>query len=285
MCIAVIITNYSVRFPLIVVHNREEDISRPTSDLYLHDNILSAVDLKAGGIAAVGLNTSTGQFAVLTNCRMKDSLHPDGVSRGSILKQILTEGPSATISRRIESEVFQGGFHLYTGNSFINTDFDIHYLSNIPSTNSWQHSFASDKGDPKVFVTMNEHPCSLDDWRPKLNFVASHILANLSINPSLDSVDDLVDAVLKSLSSTDQLPARTEKSAYDWSPSPDLEPVAQQHIVIPATPLASCIFGTVSQTIMVTDHSAKAVHYRYRTVTHEDKPVFNSWHNCVIKYS
>lgn len=285
MCIAVIITNYSARYPLIVVHNREEDITRPTSDLFLHDNILSAVDLKAGGIAAVGLNITTGQFAVLTNCRMKDSFHPDGASRGSILKQILIEGPSAGVNHRINSEVFQGGFHVYTGNSFINHEFDIHYMSNIASNISWRHSFESSRGDLKIFVTMNEHPNSVCDWKPKLDHVESRILSDVSINRSMESVDDIINTVLLSLSNIEQLPARSDKSAYDWSPSPELEPVAQAHIVIPATQLSSCVFGTVSQTILVTDHSAKAVHYRYRTITHENKPVFNSWHNCVIKYS
>jgi hypothetical protein len=216
---------------------------------------------------------------------MKDSLHPDGSSRGSVLKQILIEGPSADVSRRIESEAFQGGFHVYTGISFINHEFDIHYLSNIASNISSRHSFESSRGDLKIFVTMNEHPNSVCDWKPKLDFVASRILSDVTTNRSMESVDDIINAVLMSLSNVDQLPPRSDKSAYDWSPSPELELVAQAHIVIPATRLSSCVFGTVSQTILVTDHSAKAVHYRYRTLTHENKPVFNSWHQCVVKYS
>ena len=285
MCIAVIIVNYSERFPLIVCHNREEDISRPTSDFMLNDGILSAIDLKAGGIAAVGLNTSTGTFAMLTNCRMRSSLRPEGSSRGAILKEVLLEGISESVTTRIRSDTFQGDFHIYTGNVYVSNTVHINYLTNITCQSNVDAHFVFGPAEPMhVIVRMNEHPDSLPDWEQKLKFVESSIKKLLISNRDMGKVDDLLEVIESGLSRLGPFRNPDTGKTYEWSQMPEGEDIAQTHVIFPATQLSTCTFGTVSQTRIIVDRQRSEVHYKYRTVTHERAPLFGAWKSCTLNY-
>jgi uncharacterized protein with NRDE domain len=285
MCIAVIIVNYSERFPLIVCHNREEDISRQTSDLMLNDGILSAIDLKAGGVAAVGLNTSTGTFAMLTNCRMRSSLRPEGSSRGAILKDVLLEGVSESVITRVKSDTFQGDFHMYTGNVFVKNTVHVNYLTNITCESNFDTHYAVGPSEPMhVIVRMNEHPDSFHDWKAKLNFVESSVRNLLITKRDVESVDYLLHVIESGLSRLGPFRSPDTGKTYEWSQMPEGEDVAQTHVIFPATQLSNCTFGTVSETRIIVDRQRSEVHYKYRTVTHEREPLFGPWKSCTLNY-
>lgn len=287
MCIAVIVVNYSKRFPLIIAHNREEDVSRPTSPVAVRDGILSALDLRAGGVAAVGLNVVTGTFVVLTNCRVKGSLHPDGQSRGALVRDVLMHGLSPSIRNEIHTTTFQGDFHLFTGSCFVTEEVRLEYLSNIPGV---------PVSDPvptqapdctlQVTVKMNEHPSSIEDWQPKIDFLEDVLLEALTENPNLESSDTVLNLVASFMSSTVPISSMQMNSVYPWSPCPELEPTVLHNIIVPKTQLAdSVIFGTVSQTVIVVDGQSRAVAFHYRTVTQEGLDVaFSPWDRHTVSY-
>ena len=288
MCIAVIVLNYSVRFPLIVAHNREEDISRPTSRLLLKDNILSALDLKAGGVAAVGLNTTTGTIGLLTNCRLKGSLHIDGLSRGSILRRGIQDGPSSSLEKDIGNEKFQGDFHMYLVNAFFHNTVQVNYFS---PTISEPVRINREVGDSalEVIVRMNEHPVSLSDWEPKLRWVESLISNTLCEHPNMESAEDVLKIIESCLSliGNGPLPILNPASDLGWSPTPVLERVALRQVILSPFETGLSSFGTVSQTLVVVDRDASTVHYRYRTLSHsvDTGTQFNSWNKCSLTYS
>lgn len=71
MCILALCTRASQRWPLVLVHNRDELLSRPTLPLDVSpEGLLWSCDtsVKNGG-SWMGLNVRNGNLAVLTNCR------------------------------------------------------------------------------------------------------------------------------------------------------------------------------------------------------------------------
>ena len=68
MCILVIAKNLNPRFPLVVVHIREELLTRATAEVALDPQTKAyfARDMQAGG-TWMGYNTKEGKLAVLTN--------------------------------------------------------------------------------------------------------------------------------------------------------------------------------------------------------------------------
>mmetsp|Transcript_13956 Transcript_13956/g.34490 ORF Transcript_13956/g.34490 Transcript_13956/m.34490 type:complete len:485 (+) Transcript_13956:358-1812(+) len=68
-------------FPFVCVHNRDEETDRPFSGCQIHDfdgtEILCSRDLRAGGMVT-GLAPNTGNFAVLTNCRIRPDFREAG---------------------------------------------------------------------------------------------------------------------------------------------------------------------------------------------------------------
>jgi uncharacterized protein with NRDE domain len=266
MCIAVLVINYSSKFPLIVAHNREEDMSRPTSDLVLRDGVLSAIDVKAGGVAAVGLDIMSGRFGMLTNCRVRASSHSDGMSRGSMLKEALKTGIDADMKNLIHSCVFQGPFHVYVGDAYVRENVGLDYCCSFAPENSRLMEFPVENSSPmEVIVRMNEHSSSEEDWIPKLHHVKQLIESELFNNPDCDSTDDLATLIEGCLSRSGNLSLQNP-SLFGWSPAPSLEPIALNRILIPATDIATYIFGTVSQTIMITDRENSLVDYRFRKI-------------------
>lgn len=69
MCILAYVTQFSRRFPFVLISNRDELLSRVTLPIGLDasTNVLWAIDGVAGG-SWLGFNVRSGRFAVLTNC-------------------------------------------------------------------------------------------------------------------------------------------------------------------------------------------------------------------------
>ena len=289
MCIAVIVVNYSPRFPLIITHNREEDPLRPTSDLGLWNHILSAVDLKAGGVAAVGLNVSSGQFAVLTNCRYHKSSRPGGVSRGSIVREIISNGVGDSIRDWIARTKFQGDFHLHCGNAFVDSKVEIEYFTNIDDLECEKSEYSVTPSAPlEVIVCMNQHPKSLSDWENKLTWVKSHVQSALSVNRDLNSISEVSDLIENIISKIDPISTNPGSGSYEWSPIPASESFIQAHIVFPNIEVSpGVLFGTVSQTIIIVDRDSRQIVYKYRRVegSTQNKVVdFLPWQHKLVNY-
>lgn len=82
----------SDEFPIIITHNRDEELSRETSEPFVsEDGILCSLDIRAMG-TWLGVNTKTGAFAMLTNCALHakvDELHV--ISRGKLVAHLLSK--------------------------------------------------------------------------------------------------------------------------------------------------------------------------------------------------
>ena len=280
MCIAVIILNYSQRFPLIVVHNREEDVDRQTSSLVRRDNVLAAFDFKSGGVAAVGMNVKTGTFAVLTNCRKAGGFNTTGESRGKLVQEIIED-----LNPDIAGRIFQGGFHLIKGNAFIIDSINIQYLTNMESSIYTQED-TSDSKELKIIVIMNNHAVSQCDWAPKLEYVKRELLVQVAHHPHIQSERDLTELITSVLSQTgDILPPLS--SDFDWSPNPGAEKKFQRCIIVPPTQIGmASVFGTISQTVFLTDAFSRRVVYKYREAVDfsRRRTQFSDWDERVISY-
>ena len=282
MCIAVIILNYSKRFPLLVAHNREEDIYRETSPLEQRGDVLAAYDIKAGGIAAVGLNIRTGTFAVLTNCRIKGSYLSSGESRGKFILEILEEWIP-----RVEGRVFQGYFHCLKGNAFGNEPKRIEYFTNL-NCNLYPGEDLVDNRELKIIVVMNQHPLCENDWTSKLLYVKNALSGRLQASSSIESGSELCDLVVSELSRTGfVLPSLNSECM--WSPDPEAEKILQRCIMVPPTLVRGgndYVFGTISQTVFVSDTVERSVLYRYRETvdlaTRSTK--FGHWSDRIISF-
>ena len=284
MCIAAVVLNYSERFPLIIAHNREEDTARRTGPVAVRDDILSALDLKAGGVAAVGLNVRTGTFAVLTNCRINGSFHTDGESRGALIRQVLSEGVSESIARDIRCKTYQGDFHLFTGSAFVNDTITLTYLTNIKGENSRELT----SSQLEVIVRMNEHPSSLHDWSSKIEFLRSLIRNELIRNPDMGSADAVLEVITRCMSITGPIPEPQSPipPTYPWSPVPGMEPTVLRRIIVPAISIDEHVrFGTVAQTVIVVDRGHRQVHFNYRSVLQDCPSVsFAPWEHHLVSY-
>ena len=291
MCIAVIITNYSRECPLLIFHNREENVLRKTSPLQLNGNVLSPIDVKAGGVAAIGMNVKTGLMAVLTNVRYSSSLHAEGCSRGSLLREVLEEEEDGLAEKLATREV-QGGFHLYLGNLFLEkfSENKITYYSYLGERGVESGGGASATTDlptdssslPSILVRMNEHPSNESQWR-KRDLVRDSISAALV---SGLSIAELCGAVTSCMSNSDPLPIHNHNEDYSWSSLPvECEREVQRHILVPKI---SCgeddYFATISQTLVYVDRTAREVHYQYRLVGGEQSKNFSSWDHRIIPY-
>jgi uncharacterized protein with NRDE domain len=280
MCIAVIVINFDKRFPLIICHNRDEDPTRPTSGLELREGILSAVDLRASGVAAVGMNTETGSCAILTNSRNVFLTRKDGVSRGQLIKNVLLEFQTERTPDHILSKTYQGGFYLFMANCFIRDGVTIDYISNVDG--NWHERFA-EGSESRILIKMNEHPISQDDWCSKINHVRARFSEWIKSGEKAQTLDEIFTTLEGIMSETENTELSAHKTSNcSWSPCPAAESRLLSNILIPQAEIApGTSFGTVSQTMIVVDKQNHQVHYRYRTVNF---PLFSDWDHRVIEY-
>jgi len=81
-------------FPLVLVHNREEEFSREATDVQQDDSgIVAAWDKEAGG-TWMGLHAKSGRLMALTNVRTKHLPPVDRASRGKMVKDYLAGLPA-----------------------------------------------------------------------------------------------------------------------------------------------------------------------------------------------
>ena len=88
MCILAIGVECHPDWPLVVVHNRDEEWGRSTDPPQSHDGVIYARDAVAGG-TWMGLNSASGAFAALTNVRSSAPRPAGGPSRGALVLHAL----------------------------------------------------------------------------------------------------------------------------------------------------------------------------------------------------
>ena len=179
--------NYSPRYPLLLFHNREEDITRPTSKLVLKENILGAIDLKQGGTAAIGMNVKTGEFGLLTNVRMKQK-DENKLSRGIFLSNVL--------QNKNHNNIHCGDYHMYSGSLFLslNDPVKVEYNSNILYP-EYCVKFFFEFSDFSIIVRMNEHPTTESFWKKK-NWLERELYNRIVFNTDIDSLCKIVIEIL-----------------------------------------------------------------------------------------
>jgi uncharacterized protein with NRDE domain len=120
MCTIAALRAVHPHYPLLVVANRDEVLSRPSTPPVLHDSALGIVggrDLEKGGTwLAVRRD---GLFCGLTNQRPERPPNPHARSRGEVVLAVLrSEGPhaAAALVRGLEPRVYNG-FNLLFGDA------------------------------------------------------------------------------------------------------------------------------------------------------------------------
>jgi uncharacterized protein with NRDE domain len=126
MCIALLSSAHPA-YKLILIDNRDEFVNRPTAVANWwpspHQNVLGGCDLLRE-VQGTWLGvTKTGKMAVLTNFREENQKPAgEGVSRGAIIREFLTDVDGAKVGEWVKSVVNTGtardagGFSLVCGN-------------------------------------------------------------------------------------------------------------------------------------------------------------------------
>jgi uncharacterized protein with NRDE domain len=91
MCLTVLCFQVSRRFPLILIHNRDEFYDRLAEPAHYWENypgLLGGQDLRSKGMW-LGTQTQHSAFAAITNIRDPKSFKPDAISRGFVVRDFL----------------------------------------------------------------------------------------------------------------------------------------------------------------------------------------------------
>jgi uncharacterized protein with NRDE domain len=129
MCLILFAWKVRKDYPLILAANRDEFYNRPTAPMQWWEdqpNLLAGKDLQAGG-TWMGVNKS-GKFAAITNYRQFPITETFATSRGSLVKDYLTDNqltPAAYLKRLEEEGDGYDGFNLLFG-----TTDELFYYSN-----------------------------------------------------------------------------------------------------------------------------------------------------------
>ena len=205
MCIFVLALDTLPDFPFILIFNRDEYFTRPTTPpRILEDGLLCAIDQEKGG-TWMGLNTHTGAFAALTNVRCAA---PAGLeSRGQLVRRYLLGDTGQLSSSRYAS------FNLLTG--ALDGNSGAHNLKLSASTpedlsndGPWKPATYAVKhsGQSEVLAKSNDATGRLvsasdsgeENW-PKAVWLRAEIARLLSALPKDLSAKEGAEAVLQAL--------------------------------------------------------------------------------------
>lgn len=150
MCVAAVAFNINLTYPFVLIHNRDEFLSRPAAGLETDaKGVAGGKDLQSGGRwLGVVNNARKRGFAFVTNHRMVPK-HPQygDKSRGHIVSAYLEgDEPLPQFSRSLEDSLLK-----YQPFNFIAGDFEKLYFLNSVTLSSGEISegvFAVSNGDP-----------------------------------------------------------------------------------------------------------------------------------------
>jgi uncharacterized protein with NRDE domain len=127
MCLSLFAFRHHPNFDLILIHNRDEFLSRPTEPAHFwndHPTVLAGRDARDGG-TWLGV-TRSGRWAALTNIRNPSARKEAAPSRGHLVREYLVseENPAAFLMRLEDRKPAYNGFNLLVGNRE-----ELHWLS------------------------------------------------------------------------------------------------------------------------------------------------------------
>ena len=98
MCILAVASGCHDDYPLVCIHNREEERDRPTTPCELRPSgVICALDELKGG-TWMGLNRSSGLFSSLTNLRATNPPRGAPASRGLLVSELLESEPESELA-------------------------------------------------------------------------------------------------------------------------------------------------------------------------------------------
>lgn len=307
MCLLVVSVNQRTDLPFLCMHNRDEDLSRPTvmPDPLMQTEIIYGHDALYKGSTWMGLNRRKGLFACLNNVRNKHYEEPDKaqrVSRGLLVQRFLTAPflsvddtkENKTTTEKGQAVVHQLGGH-FPGFSMLHADLFLPapvrcmLLSNRPHPASFGEDFKGG-ADVAAHVVVPDgcHAMSnghFDDisW-PKVKYVKDKVGEIIDKFPPLPSDPTEEKAAILALVELLAVPMSFE-AAFDASLLPDFsfsslppdKEAANQRVFIPhvrgkAIPPLE-LSGTRSQTLVL--RTAKHVYFFCRST--DDYPTMGKW--------
>lgn len=174
-------------YPLICAHNRDENRDRPSSGERLEPEtgLVCGRDLRAGG-CVMGLDSSSGRFAALTNVRTRHKRDPATVtSRGRLVEHLVC-GRSPPLSEYIDEHLLDP-FHVVCGDAFAE-DPCVQYARCCPEEDEagsvvrFETSAVQEVGQG-VFVVSNEDRAAGSGTWPKCNWLQEQVAGFMAALP------------------------------------------------------------------------------------------------------
>jgi uncharacterized protein with NRDE domain len=195
MCIATIIINKIKEFPIIILHNREENIvknkknkkkNRKTQKPEIINEILYPKDMIKGG-TWIGMNVKNKNIAFLTNSFLKENKEDKvyETSRGSLIFEYLKDKESINeFEKRFED---YDGFNIIYGN-LIQREF--YYYTNIEMK---ENEIKKSKLKEGINVLSNTY---LNDESSERIKILNQMLNNFFDDKSTNQLNDLKSIIL-----------------------------------------------------------------------------------------
>jgi len=276
--------------PLIIAHNRDENRDRPSGDDQLEDTtgIVCGRDLQAGGMV-IGVHSTSGHFAALTNCRThlrRVSDPSSAVSRGRLVEYLATHEREAALQFLETNRERLEGFHVVFGNIFRKSP-HLEYAWAAPDDDGNWFNGRSRIVPNKVSVICNENP-ALDAvaW-PKSEWLkdqVSRFIHGLPENPSVEAVRLGISSIMDRYDVPGICPPECLPTCFP----------REKEVLLhtgPFTPWREQFpeFGTVSQRIIVSHALTKELSYFYRSTnvqtglsSMESPPKKSPWQHLLL---
>lgn len=110
MCVVALALNQHPDWPIILIGNRDEFHARASAPLHVWDDgsgIIAGRDLVGGG-TWLGVVPAQRRMVVVTNARGERGPHPDKVSRGVLVRDLLTASGDFAAPKADQLEAFNG---------------------------------------------------------------------------------------------------------------------------------------------------------------------------------
>ncbi len=190
MCTLALAYKVNLKYPLIFIGNRDEFYARPTLDAFLHEGIISGIDLEKGG-TWTGISEN-GKFACITNYRDFTKHVVDAKSRGLLLSDFFSTG-KCTEQYLKDIASSKGEYNPF--NLILGTIDDLWYYSNI--------------SDERIKITPGIYGLSnalLDTPWPKVERIKGDLEKNIAKNAIQDfsNFDDFYLSLFSILENREQ---------------------------------------------------------------------------------
>lgn len=293
MCILVVAIQCHPAVPLIIAHNRDEKRDRPSGDDLLEDTtgIVCGRDLQAGGMV-VGLHSTSGRFAALTNCRThvrRASDPSSAVSRGRLVEYLATHEREAAFQFLETNRKNLDGFHVVFGNIFGAAP-HLEYAWSAPDDDGNWFNGGSSMIPNRVVVICNENPALDAAAWPKSEWLkeqVSSFILGLPENPSAEAVQLGISSIMDRYDVPGICPPTGLPTVF----------TREKELMLHTGPFSPWRkqfpeFGTVSQRILVSHALTKELNYFYRSTNVQaglsridSPPGKNAWHHLLLPWS